>query len=647
MLNLLQNVSPFALPWRGRLLYALALIPLLGSVSPSLYATISQVQLGTSPAAPQLLGTTVHLTASAMDTDPGPVTYKWEVQQPGSSTFSTLEDFDLDSTFTWSPHYTEGTYQLRLTARDYLAGTSAQVVVSYQVNPLVTGSQPVAVKTSHPLVALLSAPTCAAGSTMSVAFEQQGSSAVHTTAWQPCHTGSMNFYVAGMAASKNYTLTYQVKAGATVTPGPSVSFTTGVIPTGLSFPTMTIPVPAGPLTSTADSLVLNGYAEPPQFPTATDLTANIIWYYPAYVQLTRPVPGGTMLSIPNGQGTGTGPFGPGITQEQIVRESDLVGNIVHQTNCDRTYEQLEALGLSDPLSMFDHDAIRLANGETIALGMVQRIFPAGTQGSAVPIDIIGTLIVLLDSNFQVLSYWNSFDHDCTGANCLNINRKGNYTCKPNAQGFTGGGCPPVLLSSPANDWLHANSIEYLPSDGDLLVSLRDQNWVVKIDWENGAGTNGILWRLGVDGDFTAAGVTGITYPWFSGQHDAGFVDNQEQTFLIFDDGTTRVAQQGGDSRGQVWSINQATLVATLELNQDLGTYSPSLGSAQQLQNGNYMFLSGNIMVAKDTIEVQNVEFTPTGTDAFEFESTGPAPSYRGWRMPDLYHGVLNGSSGPM
>src|SRR5271163_3423132 len=71
VLNLLRNVSRFALPWRGRMLYA-ALIPLLGSVSPSLYATISQVQLGTSPAAPQLLGTTVHLTASAMDTDPGP-----------------------------------------------------------------------------------------------------------------------------------------------------------------------------------------------------------------------------------------------------------------------------------------------------------------------------------------------------------------------------------------------------------------------------------------------------------------------------------------------------------------------------------------------------------------------------------------------
>jgi len=628
--------------------YALASFSLLAGFSPALYATVSNVHLGTSPSSPQLLGTTVHLTASAQDTDPGPLTYKFEVEELGSATFSTLEDFDVNATFTWSPHYTEGTYQLRLTARDYLAGTSAQVVVAFQANPLVTGSQPVAVATAHPLVALLSAPTCPAGSTMSVAFGQQGGTAVNSTSWQPCHTGSMNFYVAGMAASTTYTLTYQVKTGGVVTPGTPVPFTTGVIPAALSFPTMSIPVPPGPLTGTADSIVLNGYAEPPQFPTATNLSANIIWYYDQYVQLTRPVPGGTMLSIPNGLGTGTGVWGPNVTQEQILRESDLVGNIVHETSCDRVYEQLTALGLQQPLSMFDHDAIRLANGETMVLGMVQEIFPAGTQKSPVPLDIIGTLITILDDNFQVLSYWNSFDHDCAGTTCLNINRPGNYTCMPNAQGVLPGGCPPVLLSSPANDWLHANSLEYLPSDGDLLVSLRDQNWVVKIDWENGTGTGGILWRLGVDGNFTPEGVTGVTYPWFSGQHDAGFVDNAETTFMVFDDGTTRVAQAGGgDSRGQIWNINQTTLEATLVLNQDLGEYSPSLGSAQLIENGDYMFLSGNIMIGKDTVEAQNLEYTPTGTNVFTLQSVGPAPSYRGWRMTSLYNSTYNGSSGPM
>ena len=612
----------------------------------SLDATISQVKLHTNPSAPQFLGTTVQLTASAVDSDPGPLTYKWEVETPGSSTYTTLEDFSTANYFTWAPHYTEGTYQLRLTARDYLAGTSAQVVVAYQVNPLVTGTQPVAVPTANPLVALFSAPTCAAGSTMSVNFQTPGSKDTHSTAPQTCHSGSMNFYIAGMQAKTTYVMTYQVTSGTTVTPGPPVSFTTGVIPMSLSFPTMSVPVPPGPLTGTGDSLVLTGYAEPPQFPVATDLNANIIWYYPYYVQLTRPVFGGTMLSIPNGPGTGTGPFGAGQTREQVVRESDLTGNIVHQTSCDRVYEQLSAMGMTDPLGMFDHDAIRLANGETMVLGMVQRIFPAGTQGSTAPVDIIGTVIVILDDNFQVIGYWNAFDHDCSGTGCININRVGNFECAVNGQGVTPGGCPPVLLISPANDWTHANSLEYLPSDGDLLVSVRDQNWVVKIDYNNGIGTGDILWRLGIGGDFKLSGTQGISFPWFSGQHDAGFVDNQELTFMVFDDGTTRHSQQGGDSRGQVWSIDQTNMIATLVLNADLGAYSPSLGSAQLLQNGDYMFQSGNIK-SGSSIMVQNSEFTPTGTNVYEFQSVGPVPSYRAWRMTDLYHSTFDGSSGPM
>jgi len=181
----------------------------------------------------------------------------------------------------------------------------------------------------------------------------------------------------------------------------------------------------------------------------------------------------------------------------------------------------------------------------------------------------------------------------------------------------------------------------------LLVSLRDQNWVVKIDWESGTGTGNILWRLGVDGNFTPEGVTGITYPWFSGQHDAGFVNNEETTFLVFDDGTTRVEQYGGDSRGQVWNINQTTMEATLELNQDLGAFSPSLGSAQLLQKGDYLFMSGNIMLGNGTIQVESLEYTPTGTNVYDLQSEGSSACYRGWRMTDLYHGTYNGSSGPM
>jgi len=303
------------------------------------------------------------------------------------------------------------------------------------------------------------------------------------------------------------------------------------------------------------------------------------------------------------------------------------------------------MGLQDPLGSFYHDAIRLANGQTMVLGNVQRVFPAGTQGSTSPLDIIGALIVVLDRDFQVIGYWNAFDHACTGTGCLDINRPGDTECPANAQREPEAGCPPVLLLCPANDWLHANSLAYLAGDGDLLVSLRDQNWVIKLDYNNATGTGAILWRLGLGGDFNVTGTTGRSYPWFSGQHDAGFVDDAEQTFLVFDNGTTRYAKQGGDSRGQVWNIDQTHMTASLQLNADLGAYSRSLGSAQLLQNGDYMFQAGNIQLGGN-VTVQNTEVTPKATAVYQFQSIGPAPSYRGWRLPDLYHATLDGSSGP-
>jgi hypothetical protein len=111
-----------------------------------------------SPDPPQLLGTTIKLTATAVDTNAGPLTYKWEVEYPASSTFVLMQDFDVATAFQWTPNFTEGTYHLRLTARDYLASTSAQLVVGFKVNPLVTGSQAVVVPTANPLVACSARP---------------------------------------------------------------------------------------------------------------------------------------------------------------------------------------------------------------------------------------------------------------------------------------------------------------------------------------------------------------------------------------------------------------------------------------------------------------------------------------------------------
>src|ERR1017187_2472000 len=89
----------------ARLRYVLAIFPMVASLSPCLHATIAPMTLTASPASPQLLGTAIQLTASASDSDPGPLTYKWEVQAPGSSSFSRSEERRVgqESRSRWPP----------------------------------------------------------------------------------------------------------------------------------------------------------------------------------------------------------------------------------------------------------------------------------------------------------------------------------------------------------------------------------------------------------------------------------------------------------------------------------------------------------------------------------------------------------------
>ena len=127
----------------GRSRWLLAVIlAVCGCLSTPLHATI-QVQLTPSAASPQLLGTMITWTASATDSNPGPVTYKFELAMPGANqTFASLSDFNLGNTLNWTPNIVEGTYQIRVTARDYLAGETAQAVSSFTVKPLVPVTSP-------------------------------------------------------------------------------------------------------------------------------------------------------------------------------------------------------------------------------------------------------------------------------------------------------------------------------------------------------------------------------------------------------------------------------------------------------------------------------------------------------------------------
>ena len=81
--------------------------------------------------------------------------------------------------------------------------------------------------------------------------------------------------------------------------------------------------------------------------------------------------------------------------------------------------------------------------------------------------VLGDVIVDLDENLNPVWVWNEFNH-------MDPNRH------------------PYMFP----DWTHTNAVTYSPDDGNILVSIRHQNWVVKVDYQDGKGSGGILWRLG-------------------------------------------------------------------------------------------------------------------------------------------------------
>jgi hypothetical protein len=391
-------------------------------------------------------------------------------------------------------------------------------------------------------------------------------------------------------------------------------------------PVLRITHPPDAGTSTTENILLTSFVGSAKqtIPVATDLQGNPLWYYvnttdrlnnSPFVTRTTNAPSVLML------------FLQGSNRRQVLREVDLAGNLIRETDTAALNMQLTAMG-QNTLNWLSHEAIRLANGHTILLGSTERLL-TDVQGPGT-VDVVGDLIVDLDQNLQVTWVWNAFDFlDTSRVAVLGETCVSNTTC---------GG--PLYLASQANDWSHCNSLQYFDSNGSLVVSCRNQDLVYKINYGAGSGDGSVLWRLGNGGDFTINSTD--PWPWFSHQHDVEF---DGTNYTIFDDGNTRIVQShGGNSRGYVLAVDESAMTAQPVLLADLGAFSQWWGSAQLLSNGDYHFLSGclgplgvtvfNCIGSTTAQTARSIEVLPDGT--FNFNSLGNAHAYRSFRLRDLY-----------
>ncbi len=578
------------------------------------------VSLAASEPAPQLVGDPVVWTATADDCGANPV---FQFSASDGDGFRVLRDFSPSNTFTWTPMQ-EGSYDIRVVVKDgYEAAETTTAVAADTVASRVTGSQAVVTPTHNPLVALYSVPPSSAG-TVFVQFALAGDDPEwRNTDARTIEPGtSTNIFVAGMLPNTTYQMRHVFSDGTGSEP---LLFTTGSLPANLTIPAFTVLDPPGPESDTDQDMIFHQFIRGALPFLATNLEGQVTWYYGlagSGFTLTKAgqtlAPGGTLLL------NGVDQYTAIPTAPNVLREIDLAGNPVRETNLAAINAQLATMG-HKMVHAFHHDVQRLPDGSTVALAYPERTVDI----NGTPTNYVGEMVIVLDSNFQVTWAWDAFDH-------LDVNRG------PVLGEVTVPGSPEPTASVPllpAVDWLHVNAVALSPTDGNLILSVRHQDWVIKIDYRDGAGDGHVVWRLGAGGDFTLNSAD--PNAWFSHKHDAHYVD--DHTLVLFDNGNTRrEADPTANSRGQVWTIDEANLTATPVLNVDLGDYSFRLGSAQRLSNGNYSFLSGSEgTVPRDV--ARSIEVLPDGTQSYVLGFANP--EYRSFRMRTLYEGIGDALAG--
>jgi arylsulfate sulfotransferase len=431
----------------------------------------------------------------------------------------------------------------------------------------------------------------------------------------PAGGGPVSIYVAGMKAETQYHMRGVVQfADGTEFLDQDQTFKTGAIPAA-QFLGITATSTAGTASQSGVELLALAGGNATASPLAiVDLNGDYLWSYspgPTVVGADpiKLLPNGHFLINFNGPG---GVDGDG----SILQEVDLSGTLIWQLTSADLNSALAAatcIGCNINVTGTHHDFVLLPNGHLIVI--------AGTQRDISGTTVTGDVLIDLDTNHKPVWLWNEFDY-------LDVNRQ--------PMGFP--------------DWTHTNAVLYSPDDGNLIISIRHQNWLIKVDYANGSGAGDIIWKLGYQGDFTLIGGTDPT-DWFYAQHGPSFVTKNTTgkfTLALFDNGDDRVfpsdvtcGTTGATpclySTVPILELDETARTATLIFNPIAPTYSFFGGNAAVLSNGHveYCESAGGPGVAGDIYEVTQDSSVQTVWHMF----INGQYVYRGQRIPSLYPGM--------
>ena len=479
--------------------------------------------------------------------------------------------------------------------------------------------------TQNPLVAQYTLTTALGCSGQVMVEFGPDTSYGRSTAWYPASAASQTttILVAGMKASTTYHMRAQAQAlcagGTNSFATGDVTFTTGPLPgpqtasSSAQFPTISVTLPTPGLTPSPGVELLSLTSAGPQA-LVTDLQGNVIWYCPGNAEPVKPLQNGHFI----------------IARPLNLQEVDLACNVVRSVSYTQVNQSLQANGydftIPPPLGLnggnpFHHDVLVLPNGHWIALCEIAKSFTdlPGYPGTT---QVVGDAVVDIDPNGNVAWAWSAFDH-------LDVSRYPYF------------GLP---------DWTHSNALVYT-ADGNLLVSMRNQSWILKLDYANGSGSGNVLWKLGQDGDFTL--LAGNSSDWYYAQHYPNVlsVNGSQTTMAVYDDGNARILSDGLPcgppappapncySRATIFQVDESTNVASLQWQYLPGFFSFWGGSIDVLSNGDVEFdssapsnFAGSVII--ETSQTDNPQVV------WQMNIVGAGVgAYRGYRIPSLYPGV--------
>ncbi len=480
------------------------------------------------------------------------------------------------------------------------AKPSGTYPVVVQVDGVASSSLPLAIDASLPIqnVTISEGPTSVLSavvefdSTVSTTptLQVQSSSGswwVPTSGILSTHPGTHHkLMVLGLQAATSYNFTLQVEVSGTPR-WQSFLWNTRAYPAGFQTLPVKIKTAETALMQPGVTLFCANYGNTPTGGFyAVDAQGKLVWYLmeaPA-VQISA------FLRRANGNI---------IYLADKIKEVDMLGQVT------RTWTS-NSLGAGET----HHEIIELPNGNFVTLGIELRAI-GGYPPSNITYNIVGDVIIEFTPSGQVVDRINMFD-------LLDPYRIPYWVSFDYGQWDS-------VFGIHTEDWSHLNAVVYDPSDGNFIVSSRNQDLIFKVDRQ----TKQLVWVIGADLPSTSGDddwpfltlVGGGMLP--SHQHAPQLLPDGR--ILVYDNGTDR-AELPHSSRPVIYSIDTNAMTVHEDWSWIDPTWSPPIfsyfsGDTNLLPNGNVLVDDAGVWDA-----------IPLGLRWMRFAEVRPSDNFKIWEM---------------